>query len=193
MPNYGVVTYKSRKKSNNTDAQTEFDLALAAKNKPNTKTEKCNNNKSGSRKTMNNVEKDKRRNGPPETSKKRKLNPLLEDELFGFNESDSETDLSIKRTKSPPKTKFPPKQNSPTKADSTVKINLPLGTIRGSPFKSRSPLKSTLKSKDSPLKMERKLVKFNDKKTDDKECGHLQQPEVETTKRQKQVYIMLYI
>ncbi|XP_028404980.1 wings apart-like protein homolog [Dendronephthya gigantea] len=176
MPRYGVVTYKSRKKSNNTSAQTQFDLALAARNKPNAESEGCNSNKSGSRKTMNSEKKDKRQNASSDASKKRKLNPLLEDELFGFNGSDSEIGLSIKRSKSPSKTRLLPKQNSPTKADLTVEISSPFGTTPGSPFKSRSPLKSTVKSKDSPLKKEGKLVTFKHKNTDDKECQHSKDP-----------------
>ena len=179
MPKYGV-TYKTRKQSKNVviGAQTEFDLALAAKNEQKD-TENCSTNvleREGKSEL-----KIKRVNRTLENNKKRKLNPLLEDDLFGFDGSDSETpcgskkDGKIKRTKSPSKKNSPIKQNSP---DSTLIRGSPFkgNSNKTSPFKINSPLKSNLKN--SPAKGVKKSVKFEDKSTDDEAYGSSQEPNV---------------
>ena len=177
MPKYGVVTYKSRKQStNNISAQTEFDRALAAKNDKK-KTGNCS--KRDLEMTRNSEIKIKRANKLLETNKKRKLNPLLEDDLFGFTESDSESRGSQDRTfkRSPCKNKSPLKQNSKDstmKGDSPVKVNSPFKN-RSSPFKNNSPLKSNLKTPNSPSRI-KKTVKFEDKGTDDEAYGSSQEP-----------------
>ena len=86
-----------------------------------------------------------------EANKKRKINPLFEDDLFGFTESDSEShhDRTLKRSSC--KTQSSSKQNSAVSASSPFK--------RGSPFKSSSPLKSNLKTPNSPSGI-KKTVKF---------------------------------
>ncbi len=189
MPKYGVVTYKSRKQSKNISvgAQTEFDLALAAKNDEK-KTGNCS--KSNLESTRKSEVKTKRANKLMDGNKKRKLNPLLEDDLFGFTEIDSDSqctsskDRTLKTTKLPSKSQSPAKQNS---ADSTIKrgspfkVNSPFKN-RSSPFKNNSPLKSNLKSpqKNSPSKGIKKTVKFVDKNMDDEAYGSSQEPGVPT-------------
>ena len=183
MPKYGVVTYKSRKQSKNyTTAQNEFDLALAAKNNEKN-TRNCSKTDLG--RTGTSEVKIKRTNkSAVDTNKRRKLNPLLEDELFGFTESDPESactsskDSASKRTVSPSKRKSPPKKNSQeciTKRGSPFKVNSPLRN-KGLPLKSNSPLKSNLKSpeKNSPKKPVKKTVKFENRTTDDEAYGSSQ-------------------
>jgi hypothetical protein len=184
MPKYGMVTYKSRKQSGNVSAQTEFDRALAAKNDDENTGNRSKNNLERTKKFELKI---KRGNKPLDGNKKRKLNPLLEDELFGFTESDSEShcssgkDRTLKRPKSPCKSKSPTKQNSSDssiKKGSPFKVNSPFKNI-SSPFKNKSPLKSNLKSplKNSPSKGVEKTVKFDDKSTDDA-YGSSQEPNV---------------
>lgn len=179
-----MVTYKSRKQSGNVSAQTEFDRALAAKNDDENTGNRSKNNLERTKKSELKI---KRGNKPLDGNKKRKLNPLLEDELFGFTESDSEShcssgkDRTLKRPKSPCKSKSPTKQNSSDssiKKGSPFKVNSPFKNI-SSPFKNKSPLKSNLKSplKNSPSKGVEKTVKFDDKSTDDA-YGSSQEPNV---------------
>ena len=185
MPKYGVVTYKSRKQSRNitTTAQNEFDLALAAKSDKK-KTGNCSKTDS-ERAGMSQV-KVKRADKSVDTNKKRKLNPLLEDDLFGFTGSDPESskDLASQRTKSPSKRKSPTKSGSQeciTKRGSPFKVNSSLKN-RSSPLKSNSLLKSNLKSprKNSPKKQV-KTVQFESRSTDDEAYGSSQDANVAST------------
>ena len=171
MPKYGVVTYKSRKQSTkkNMNAQTEFDLALAAKNGKK-KTENCR--KRDLKMARDSELKVKRASKLLEANKKRKLNPLLEDDLFGFTESDSDSQGSQDSTskKSSFKSRSPSKEDSndsTTTRGSPFKTNSPFKN-RGSPFKNNSPLKSNLKSPQKHVGV-KKTVKFEG--TDGEECG----------------------
>lgn len=85
MSKYGIVTYQSRKKTSNGNAQIEFDMALKAKDDEEKRINKKNvihfDKASGA-----NV---KKKNRPTVMNNKRKLHDLLDDDLFGFRADDS--------------------------------------------------------------------------------------------------------
>ena len=88
MPKYRVTTYGMGKRSKDVSSQLKFDLVLK-----NERTEYSNGD--SSEKTE---ESKLNRNGKGETSvpisKRRKVVPLYEDDLFGFTENDSKTVLT---------------------------------------------------------------------------------------------------
>ena len=191
MPRYGMATYKSRKQSNDIAVQQEFDLALATRNDGDKTGNGRKNDSGGTRKPE---QKTKTIDEQTENHKKRKRNPLLEDELFGFLGSDSElactssSDVPVKNTKSPSKTKSPSRTRSPVKISSQSSSNSPF-KLR-SPFKNCSPSKSSLKvtqgGAKSPLKGVKKTVKFDetDKSTDDEAYGSSQEPGTSSQERE---------
>ena len=81
MPKYGVATYGMRKKSKTASSDLEFDVARSERN--------CENSPEKTGKIEQ--KKNRKRDEALQANKRRKVVPLHEDELFGFNENDSDT------------------------------------------------------------------------------------------------------
>lgn len=82
MPRYGVATYGMRNKSKTASSEQEFDVARSERTETVHSPEKT-------RKIEQ--KKNRERDEVPQANKRRKVVPLHEDELFGFNENDSDT------------------------------------------------------------------------------------------------------